>query len=91
MEADVIGSAPVLRGVADYLEKLPAGLDSYPTAEAKSSVVAGMLASKGFRERLSPGDVPPQVESMIRNPPRVVAWIPETHIIVCWHAAHSCS
>lgn len=62
--------------VQRYTEQLPEGLDSYPQCRAKASLLRGMVASRpqvGSTEGL-----PSDVTELLRSPPPVNTWIPET-------------
>jgi len=56
-----------------YLERLPAGLASYPECLAKASILRDMLATRP----LAADDVPPELTELVLHPPPVSSWIPE--------------
>ena len=60
--------------VAEYLERLPGGCDSYPECVAKASFLCQSL--KGKPVLLPPGALPAPIDSLIRQPPPMSAWIP---------------
>jgi hypothetical protein len=58
---------------------LPSGLDSYPQATVKGSVIRAMFPDTE-RSRFPPrGLIPAPAEEHIHLPPAVTDWIPETH------------
>jgi hypothetical protein len=65
--------------VVGYLDKLPRGLESYPQAVIKGSIVRAMLAVSGLSGLLAPGLLPLPVEDLVRHPPGVTDWVPETY------------
>jgi hypothetical protein len=69
----------MLASVTAYLRPLPTGLASCPEAAVRGSVVGSMIAASDIGARLSPGQVPPEVEALVREPPPRGAWIPEVH------------
>lgn len=67
-----------------YVESLPEGLASYPELRVKGSVprIALLDPPPGFvSERL-----PPEVGSMLDNPPLVSDWVPEVHVVALSNA-----
>jgi hypothetical protein len=79
--------SPSLRS---YLERLPRGLDSYPEASVKGSVVRAIAVAAGDDAELR-GRLPPQIERLIATPPLVSAWIPEVHhcaLLLARYEAH---
>jgi hypothetical protein len=71
-----------LRTVAAYLAALPRGIDSYPHALVKGSVVRGTIRESGLTLADVAGLVPQPVEELVRHPPGVSDWIPETYHVV---------
>ena len=71
--------------VRDYLDGLPAGIDSYPDQRAKAS------AYRAFLEGLPAGDLagalPAPVRHLVTDPEPVTAWITEVHANVLYLAA----
>jgi hypothetical protein len=63
--------------VAEYVDRLPQGCASYPQCVAKASFLCQSLKDKPID--VAPGALPEPVESLIRTPPAVTAWIPEAH------------
>ncbi len=62
--------------VADYLERLPAGLASYPDCRAKGAMLRDLLHSRPLD-----ADAPElhdELRSFVRTPPAVSSWMPET-------------
>lgn len=62
-----------------YVERLPQGIDSYPEAQIKGAVVRAVLEDVDFRRRVAPGDLPEAVERLLRDPPGLGEWLPETY------------
>lgn len=80
----VDGHAERYPSLAEYLERLPLGIDSYPRHLVKSSLLRGLLA-----ECPAGGDVtalPVTLRSVLSNPPPPSAWIPEVHFVACHFA-----
>lgn len=71
----------MLPAVAAYLRSLPAGIASYPEAQAKAAVLRDWLARSRLAVRLAPGQVPDEVEALAREPPPASLWIPEVHLV----------
>jgi len=67
-----------LSAVAAYLERLPHGIDSYPQATVKGSVVRAVIGDTG-PSSLPVALIPPSTEELVRNPPGVSDWVRETH------------
>lgn len=65
--------------VAEYLDRLPQGIASYPQCMAKASILCQALKDKPLD--VPAGALPDPLESLIRRPPPLSAWIPET----CFH------
>ena len=66
-----------------YVAGLPAGLASYPAAQAKGSIIRGHL------EALEPGIVsalPPPLRPLAAEPPVDSDWVPETQLCALIHA-----
>lgn len=61
-----------------YLDSLPAGLDSYPDATVKGSLVRALV------ERVPPAvlesDLPPEIRRLYDEPPLVSDWVPEVRL-----------
>jgi hypothetical protein len=72
--------------VAEYLAKLPRGVDSYPHTLVKGSVVRATIGDSALGSRLAPLDVPDEVAALLKNPPGFSDWVPEVH-----HAALICA
>lgn len=73
------GRFPELYG---YLQKLPAGIDSYPECTARASLLRGVLAE--WNGTVPTDGLPAQLASLMRAPPPADAWVPE----VAYVAAH---
>jgi Protein of unknown function (DUF2378) len=71
--------------VKEYLAKLPRGIDSYPHALVKGSVVRATIGDSGLGSLLAPLDVPDEVMTILANPPGFSDWVPEVHhgVLVC--------
>jgi hypothetical protein len=63
--------------LAAYLASLPAGIASYPEAEARASLLTTAFESR--RPILDAGGLPPEVLSLFRRPPLPSAWITQVH------------
>jgi hypothetical protein len=68
-----------LPSVTAYLSGLPHGIDSYPRAMVKGSVVRMTMGEWDFPSMLAPGALPEPVETLVRHPPGVSSWVPEVH------------
>jgi len=64
--------------VEEYLAALPAGLDSYPNAVLKASILRTFLAQTDAPVGWADG-LPDPLPSLVREPPLQSAWIPEAH------------
>jgi hypothetical protein len=65
--------------VAQYLDRLPAGLDSYPECIAKASLLRDVVQSRPIDPD---GDyVPEGLRALLRTPPPVSSWIPEVAFV----------
>ena len=62
--------------VAEYLDRLPDGLDSYPEYQAKASLHLGTLGPK--MAEIDPEGLGPRLGDFLRAPRPVSAWVPET-------------
>lgn len=62
--------------LAEYIARLPEGLDSYPECRAKGTLVVTALEGHDL-ERIG-DDLPPQVLEMLRDPPATGIWVPGT-------------
>jgi hypothetical protein len=62
--------------VARYLESLPNGLDSFPEAVVKGSVLRATFEDAGFTPE--PGTLPGDLERYAQDPPAIGVWVPET-------------
>lgn len=63
--------------VESYLAELPRGLGSYPQCVAKASVLGDALESRPLHPPA--GALPPEILTLVRDPPPVSSWVPETH------------
>src|SRR4051812_19645757 len=68
-----------LPSVTRYLEKLPAGVASYPGCAVKASVVRSCVDSRPLGPEVP---LPPEVRALVERPPLVSAWVSEVHYIV---------
>jgi hypothetical protein len=62
--------------VARYLEGLPNGVESYPEARVKGSVLRSALVEADFKPE--PGVLPEPLERVAKDPPANSTWVPET-------------
>ena len=62
--------------LADYLAKLPNGLQSYPKCLAKGVLVRSAVEDHRFSGAL--GTLPPTLKAAIETPPPVSVWVPAT-------------
>ena len=70
---------PALSSIDAYLATLPQGIDSYPEAGVKGSVVRAMFPDSE-RSRFPAADVvPAPAGEHILHPPAVSDWVPEAH------------
>lgn len=58
-----------------YLDRLPAGLDSYPECRAKASLYRGMIDGLG----VDPAGLAPELVDLLEQPRPVTDWIPEVY------------
>ena len=63
----------------EYLDSLPAGLESYPEVQIKGSMARGMIELQPKNFELAA--LPPQLRPLFENPPLVSQWVPEVHLI----------
>jgi len=85
----------MLATVETYLARLPAGLDSYAEAAVKGSIVREWVAATDLRARLEEGQVPREVETLLREPPPASSWVREVEYValvvatyeLCWKGA----
>lgn len=77
-----VSSLPQLHA---YLDRLPAGLGSYPHCETKASLALSALEGLDV-ERLLETDLPEELESFIREPPPLGLWIPAVFNDAIFHA-----
>ncbi len=63
-----------------YLRRLPNGIESYPSAKLKASIIREALASRPFRALAAPG-LPEHLLSVLRDPPLPSTWLPATHVV----------
>lgn len=63
--------------VAEYLDLLPMGCDSYPECVAKASFLRQALKDKPTT--VARGSLPAPIAGLLLSPPPVTAWIPEAH------------
>ena len=68
--------------VLEYLERLPEGLDSYPGALVKNSVVRVWVEGHDI-ERLA-ATLPEALVPLVREELAVSAWVPEVHAMVIY-------
>ncbi len=66
-------------GIDAYFQRLPLGIESYPDCRVKASVVRDAIASRPLDD--VSGDLPPELESLVAEPPPVTAWVPEVHAV----------
>jgi len=59
--------------LAEYLERLPAGLLSYPEATSKGILLRSSMASHYVHRTWK--DLPPAIVSAVRSPPAVTGWV----------------
>jgi hypothetical protein len=74
-----------LPSVARYLEKLPAGLASYPECLVKASVLRNSADPRVLGPEVP---LPPEVRALLDHPPPVSVWVPEVHYTVIQLATH---
>jgi len=68
----------VLPSVDAYVRQLPNGVESYPAAFVKGSVVRALVERSGYLAALPPGSLPASIEKALRDGIGVTAWLPET-------------
>jgi hypothetical protein len=74
--------------ITSYLERLPAGVRSYPECLVKASVFRNALAVKPLGPEVA---LPEEVRALVDHPPPVSVWIPEVQfnvIILALRDAH---
>jgi hypothetical protein len=71
-----------------YLDGLPRGVDSYPSATAKGAIVRAVLGSEAGQSLASAEGLPQCVRDLMEHPPAVAAWVPETHYVSMVTALH---
>ncbi len=76
-KTNVRGAAPGLTRVERYLSGLPGGLDAYPEARAKGSLVRNTLEGQPIEEVVS--RLPARLQRLASDPPMAGEWIPEAH------------
>ena len=59
--------------LADYIAKLPAGLDSYPECRSKGALLRSCLS--GVRFHSSWASLPPKLRSALETPPLPTEWV----------------
>lgn len=64
-----------------YVDGLPHGLDSYPDAAQKATVVQSLLEAWPAVRELS---LPPALRSLVDHPPPANVWVPEAQGIAMW-------
>lgn len=62
-----------------YVDRLPAGLASYPDCVAKAALLRDILASRPLDA--SADDIPDDLRAVIANPPPVSSWLPEVQFV----------
>jgi hypothetical protein len=65
--------------VAEYLARLPRGVDSYSYALIKGAVVRGALERAKLLGSIDVARVPECVAALVRDPPAINRWVPEVH------------
>lgn len=70
--------------LARYIAGLPGGLDAYPAAQAKGSLVRSVLGGRPVAELLP--RLPPALRSLAAEPPIGSDWVPEAHLGALIHA-----
>ena len=80
-------SVPFL-SVDHYLSQLPAGLRSYPDAQAKGTVVLPWLQGTVGKALLESPDLPKPLRTLIEEPPTVGAWVSEVALAALILAAY---
>lgn len=63
--------------LAQYLARLPAGLDAFPECKIRGSLVQSMLQSKPIAD--PHGALPDALVELIEHPPVATAWLPQVH------------
>ncbi|HBQ17525.1 MAG: hypothetical protein RLO52_16650 [Sandaracinaceae bacterium] len=69
--------------LAEYLATVPGGLDAYPDARSKSTLLRSAL--EGHEDLCAEG-LPLDVAELFRNPPPPTVWIPAVHVNAVFHA-----
>lgn len=67
-----------------YLARLPGGLDAFPDARVKASLLRGALEGQPLAEVAAA--LPASVAGRISELPMGSEWIPETHLVAVVHA-----
>jgi hypothetical protein len=65
--------------ITSYLDRLPAGIASYPECLVKASVFRNALEVKPLGPEVA---LPPEVRALVDHPPPVSVWIPEVQFNV---------
>ncbi len=78
------GTGTELARLERYLAELPGGLDAYPDAQAKGSVVRSVLEGQPVAELTA--RVPPALGRLVEDPPITSDWVPEAHLGALLHA-----
>lgn len=68
-----------------YIAALPAGLDSYPTCKQKGSLTRLWVAEMPLAAHLQL--LPPDLRTLVEQPPLASAWVPEVHANALYLAA----
>ena len=69
---------PLPTALQSFLDALPAGLDSYPQAVAKASILRTFLAKTDATKGWA-GDLPAPLPALVEAPPPDSAWVLEAH------------
>jgi hypothetical protein len=69
----------LLPAITSYLNRLPAGIASYPECSVKASVFRNGITSKPLGPEIA---LPSEVRALVDHPPVVSAWVPEVHFNV---------
>lgn len=76
--------AGALERLERYLAQLPGGLDAYPAAQAKASLVRNALAGQSLAHAAPM--LPPPLVKLVLEPPVESEWVPEVHFTALLHA-----
>ena len=68
-----------LPGLERYLARLPLGLDSYPEAGVKGSIVRSVLGHPAMQTLADTTEIPAVVRRIIAEPPLASGWVNEVH------------